>query len=162
MDSRRAQGRRRCFTLVELLVVVAIISILAAMLLPTLARSRRLAKRSTCIANYKQMAAGFTLYADDFEGMLPRRGGVLWYAANYGSNGSTWHYPRNAYSILWAIEEYEFGPSTVHPEVGNPALNAPGNFWDPDTMTLQLRQGSNICPYSFLWAWPGSRAGRGS
>jgi len=144
---------RRAFTLIELLVVIAIIAILAALLLPALDRARKAAIRTACASNFKQMAIGFTLYANDFEGQLPLRGGTLWYAGNYGSNGSTWHYPADRYAILWAIEVYDIGPATAHPEVGAPALNGPGNFWDPDTLTLALRQETEMSAYAFYWGW---------
>ena len=58
-------SRKKNFTLVELLVVMVIISILAMLLLPTLAQARESAKRSSCTGNMKQMALGAQLYALD-------------------------------------------------------------------------------------------------
>ncbi len=55
------------FTLIELLVTVAILSILASMLLPTLARARAYARRTACMNNLDQMGLGSSMYADDFE-----------------------------------------------------------------------------------------------
>lgn len=64
---------RRAFTLVELLVVVAVIGILAALLLPALARSKETTKRVTCAGNLRQLHLATTLYAGDNDGVFPAR-----------------------------------------------------------------------------------------
>jgi type II secretory pathway pseudopilin PulG len=56
--------------LVELLVVVAIIAILAALLLPALAKAKEEAHRVNCMSNLKQLQMGWQMYADDFGGVL--------------------------------------------------------------------------------------------
>ncbi|WDE99353.1 prepilin-type N-terminal cleavage/methylation domain-containing protein [Lentisphaera profundi] len=61
------------FTLIELLVVIAIIGILASLLLPSLGRARKNAKRAACINNMKQLGISTYLYTDDNEGKFPWR-----------------------------------------------------------------------------------------
>ncbi|MFA7196966.1 MAG: DUF1559 domain-containing protein, partial [Anaerovoracaceae bacterium] len=59
------------FTLIELLIVIAIIAILAAMLLPALNQARDRAKATTCTNNMKQIGSGIMMYANDFGDYLP-------------------------------------------------------------------------------------------
>jgi prepilin-type processing-associated H-X9-DG protein/prepilin-type N-terminal cleavage/methylation domain-containing protein len=61
MDTVR---RRSAFTLVELLVVVAIIALLVALLMPSLGKAKEVAKRAQCLSNLRQVGMLFKLYAD--------------------------------------------------------------------------------------------------
>jgi prepilin-type N-terminal cleavage/methylation domain-containing protein/prepilin-type processing-associated H-X9-DG protein len=59
------------FTIIELLVVVAVIAILAALLLPALAKAKERGKYIVCINNLKQIGTAFLLYVDEHEDAFP-------------------------------------------------------------------------------------------
>jgi prepilin-type N-terminal cleavage/methylation domain-containing protein/prepilin-type processing-associated H-X9-DG protein len=59
------------FTLIEILVVVAIISLLAAILFPVFARARENARRASCLSNLKQLSLAITMYTQDYDEFYP-------------------------------------------------------------------------------------------
>ena len=61
----------RIFTLIELLIVIAIIAILAGMLLPALNAAREKAHGISCVSQAKQIALAGNMYSNDFQGRVP-------------------------------------------------------------------------------------------
>src|SRR5690242_12326698 len=56
------------FTMVELLVVLAVIAVLAALLFPALAGAREKGRQAVCASNLRQFALANAMYAQDNEG----------------------------------------------------------------------------------------------
>ena len=63
------------FTLIEVLVVVAMIGLLAALLFPVFASAREKARASSCLSNYHQVATAIQRYAQDNDDKTPANGG---------------------------------------------------------------------------------------
>lgn len=63
--------RCRAFTLVELLIVIAIIAVLAALLFPAAQSTMEKARRAKCASNLRQLGASFTTFAQENDGYMP-------------------------------------------------------------------------------------------
>ena len=71
--SQAPWGRRCALTLVELLVVMAIIAILVSLCLPALNRAKESAKITQCLSNLRQIGNGVEMYVNDNQDRLPPR-----------------------------------------------------------------------------------------
>jgi len=69
-------NERTGFTLLELLVVVTIIAILAALLLPVLWRGKAEAMAITCLSNLRQLNLAWTMYTHDYDDKIPPNRGL--------------------------------------------------------------------------------------
>ncbi|MBX3746049.1 MAG: type II secretion system protein [Verrucomicrobiae bacterium] len=88
---RVASCGERCdaFTLVELMVVVAIVLVLFGLTLPAIQSAQQRAGGIACLNNLKQLQVGWQLYADDHSGSL---------ALNWSNNeGGTWRSTKNSW-----------------------------------------------------------------
>lgn len=135
---------REGFTLVELLVAVAVLGVLAALLLPALARSREAAHRAVCQNNLKQLGLALKMYAGESRGRYPRMHGDQPFGSAAGASGC------DPASLQ---EDTVFGPHTpsLHPEyVSDPGVflcpSDPGNDGDNPLLIVQ-DGGSGACRY---------------
>jgi prepilin-type N-terminal cleavage/methylation domain-containing protein/prepilin-type processing-associated H-X9-DG protein len=63
--------RRKGFTLIEVLVVIAVVSLLMAVLMPALARARQQGKSVLCMSNLRQLAIAAQMYANGNDDYFP-------------------------------------------------------------------------------------------
>ncbi|MGA2243121.1 MAG: type II secretion system protein, partial [Verrucomicrobiota bacterium] len=70
--ARRWQtGTVQAFTVIELLVILAIVAVLATVFLSAAFTTKERALRAECVSNLRQIAAGWNIYQRDFDEMLP-------------------------------------------------------------------------------------------
>ncbi|MDD2709518.1 MAG: type II secretion system protein [Verrucomicrobiae bacterium] len=65
------KGHENGFTLLELLVTITVISLMAALLSPALAKARERARQASCLLNLRQIGLAAISYAADYEDYLP-------------------------------------------------------------------------------------------
>ncbi|RYG46665.1 prepilin-type N-terminal cleavage/methylation domain-containing protein, partial [bacterium] len=63
--------QNRAFTLIEILVVIAILGVLAGLLFPVFSSAKEGAKKTTCLSNLSQLGKAVVLYSTDNEDGFP-------------------------------------------------------------------------------------------
>jgi prepilin-type N-terminal cleavage/methylation domain-containing protein/prepilin-type processing-associated H-X9-DG protein len=78
MPNQQNQNPARAFTLIEMLMVIAVIAILAAILLPVLDRAKGQAWNADCLSNLRQWGIAWRLYADENNDSFMTGTSVTW------------------------------------------------------------------------------------
>lgn len=107
--------KRKIFTLLELLLVIAVIAILASMLLPALGKAKQIGQKSQCANNLKQMGVAFLMYTEDNSGWLPVGTGAT-------APANSWCYLISSYLRI------EWLPGNTYPKSGLPIFYCPAAF----------------------------------
>ncbi len=108
-------NRRKGFTLMELLIVIAIIALLMAILMPALNKAKKLAKDVTCRARLREWGLMWQMYTSDNNGYF--------HTGRYGTSGV------NMKCWVYVLQDYHDKDDTVRtcPEAGTPGVDRSGN-----------------------------------
>lgn len=110
---------RSGFTLIEMLVVIAIIALLASIIFPSVAGALRRAKSVRCLSYMKQIGIAFSGYAADNKGAIPlvtnqgtgsSSGKLHWiqYLSGYvGKEDAGWSDPKDPNNVFWGCPAWE-------------------------------------------------------
>lgn len=116
--------KRRAFTLLELLVVIALIAILAAILFPVFAQVRERARQVSCMSNLSQLSMALHLYAQDYEGSFPPEAHWVEALQEYAKNTHIWLCPSASFSEGRTTYGYEPGHHATDPGTERLAYDA--------------------------------------
>ena len=117
--------KRNAFTLIELLIVIAIIAILAAILLPVLDQAKQRAWTIQCISNLRQIGVGMKVFADENGEFYPESGGdIYWNATDPGTGKQSWM--QQIYSYTMGTNLYNCPGNVQLP----PAMRGPFNYFN--------------------------------
>src|SRR5438552_698125 len=88
---KASRNHQTAFTLLELLVVVAVIGILASILLPVLARARAKSQSMFCLNNTRQLGIACLIYSTEHDDRLPYNlGGAGFRGIVHSTNSLNW------------------------------------------------------------------------
>ena len=132
---------KRAFTLIELLTVIAIIGILAAILIPVVSSVRQSARSSKSIANLREIATATNLYAEENNGFFP-------FMNFFGTGADADEQPgAGGGNTRWPVVLEPYLGHDVERQADNPVLRHP-IFNDP---TVPESERDDVSDYAANW-----------
>jgi prepilin-type N-terminal cleavage/methylation domain-containing protein/prepilin-type processing-associated H-X9-DG protein len=129
----------RGFTLIEILVVIAILGILASILLPVFEQAREKARTASCQSNLKQIGLAFAQYMQDYDSTYPRLRAC--YPPTGEGNGTT---PDGGASFYYGWASFALDPYIKSIQI----------FWCPSIVYDQENDPSGYAFTSYFYnAW---------
>ncbi len=125
--------KRKGFTLIELMIVVAIIGILAAIAIPNMVYTKKKAQLSSCKANLKSVATALDMYANDNQDIYPTAGASV--AADGGVLMTNGYTKAGVHCPCSPTAEYTYDYDSGTGVYTLTCPDATKHFWNP-TQTL--------------------------
>lgn len=149
------RASERGFTLIEVLVGIAILGILAGILLPVFASAREQGRKASCAFHLKQIGVAFQMYAQDYDETCPNTGHPYLWMGRY------WRWPLMPYLALGQLH----GGNPLQATAGRPGIllcpsdpDAPQK-WDSTSYGYSAAfyhtpAQINAMTTDDLWKWP--------
>jgi prepilin-type N-terminal cleavage/methylation domain-containing protein len=182
--------KRKGFTLVELLVVIAVIALLMSILLPALSKARQVAQQIKCGSNLKGIGTAMKTYMDSYNGEAPVAGpaqsnavswgdsiGDEWQNKDWGFNDPSYSGDITVSASLYLLVKYagtspgifvcgsddevtEFKISDYEDDISDPDIEFASDCWDFGPYNSETTP-THHCSYAYHLPYNGSGGAQG-